>query len=30
MYEDIANNKYRIFSSEEAFMAWKEDPTENS
>jgi hypothetical protein len=30
MYEDVANNKYRMFSSEEAYMAWKENPTENS
>ena len=30
MYEDTANNKYRMFSSEEAFAIWKENPTENS
>ena len=29
MYEDITNNKYRMFSSEEAYLAWKEDPIEN-
>ena len=30
MYEDTSNNKYRMFSSQDAFAAWKENPTENS
>ena len=30
MYEDVANNKYRMFSSEDAFAMWQEDPLENS
>ena len=30
MYEDVANNKYRMFSSEDAFALWQEDPLENS
>ena len=30
MYEDISNNKYRMFSSEDAYALWKEDPVENS
>ena len=27
--EDIANNKYRMFSSEEAYNRWSENPTDN-
>jgi len=30
MYEDIANNRYRMFSSEEAYAFWKENPSDNS
>lgn len=30
MYEDTSNNKYRMFSSQDAFAVWKENPTENS
>ena len=30
MYEDVANNKYRMFSSEDAFAIWQENPQENS
>lgn len=30
MYEDTANNKYRMFSSADSFAAWKENPTDNS
>jgi len=29
MYEDKANNKYRMFSSEDAYAIWKENPTDN-
>lgn len=29
MYEDKANNKYRMFSSEDAYAMWKENPTDN-
>lgn len=29
IYEDKANNKYRMFSSEDAYMIWKENPTDN-
>jgi hypothetical protein len=29
MFEDTANNKYRMFSSEDAYVAWKENPTDN-
>lgn len=29
MKEDVANNKYRLFSSEEAYAAWLENPTDN-
>lgn len=29
MYEDKANNKYRMFSSEDAFAIWRENPTDN-
>jgi hypothetical protein len=29
MYEDKANNRYRMFSSEDAFAMWKENPTDN-
>lgn len=29
MYEDTANNKYRMFSSEDAYAVWKENPTDN-
>lgn len=29
MYEDKASNKYRMFSSEDAFAMWKENPTDN-
>ena len=29
MFEDTANNKYRMFSSEDAFAMWKENPTDN-
>lgn len=30
MYEDVSNNKYRMFSSEDAYSIWMEDPMENS
>ena len=30
MYEDTSNNKYRMFSSADAFAIWKENPIENS
>lgn len=30
MYEDVANNKYRMFSSADAYAVWSENPTENS
>lgn len=30
MYPDVPNNKYRMFSSEDAFAIWKENPLENS
>lgn len=30
MYEDVANNRYRMFSSEEAYAFWKENPSDNS
>lgn len=30
MYEDKANNKYRMFSSEDAYARWKENPSDNS
>lgn len=30
MYEDPANNKYRMFSSRDAWAIWKENPTDNS
>lgn len=30
MYEDVSNNKYRMFSSEDAFALWQENPQENS
>ena len=29
MYEDVANNRYRMFSSEDAYATWKENPTDN-
>lgn len=29
MYEDVANNRYRMFSSEDAYAIWKENPTDN-
>lgn len=29
MYEDKASNRYRMFSSEDAFAMWKENPTDN-
>ena len=29
MKEDVANNRYRMFASEDAYAAWKEDPTDN-
>ena len=29
MHEDTANNKYRMFSSEDAYAVWKENPTDN-
>ena len=29
MFEDTANNKYRMFSSEDAYAMWKENPTDN-
>ncbi len=29
MYEDKANNKYRMFSSEQAYAMWSENPTDN-
>ena len=29
MKEDPENNKYRLFSSEEAYALWKENPTDN-
>ncbi len=30
MYEDVSNNKYRMFSSEDAYALWSENPQENS
>lgn len=30
MYEDVSNNKYRMFSSEDAYGIWMENPMENS
>ena len=30
MYEDTSNNKYRMFSSVDAYAIWKENPLENS
>ena len=30
MYEDKSNNKYRMFSSEEAYARWKENPSDNT
>ena len=29
MKEDPENNKYRLFSSKEAYALWKENPTDN-
>ena len=29
MYEDKSSNRYRMFSSQEAYMVWKENPTDN-
>lgn len=29
MFEDTSNNKYRMFSSEDAYAMWKENPTDN-
>ena len=29
MYEDKVNNKYRMFSSEQAYAMWSENPTDN-
>ena len=29
MKEDPENNKYRLFSSEEAYALWRENPTDN-
>lgn len=29
MYEDTSNNKYRMFSSQDAYAIWKENPTDN-
>lgn len=29
MYEDTSNNKYRMFSSADAFAMWRENPVEN-
>lgn len=29
MYEDKSNNRYRMFSSEDAYAIWKENPTDN-
>ena len=29
MHEDAANNKYRMFSSEDAYAIWKENPADN-
>ena len=29
MFEDKSNNKYRMFSSEDAYAIWKENPTDN-
>ena len=30
IYEDVSNNKYRMFSSIEAYQLWKENPSDNS
>lgn len=30
IYEDIAQNKYRMFSSKESYLIWKENPSDNS
>lgn len=30
MFEDTANNRYRMFSSEDAYALWKENPSDNS
>ena len=30
MYEDTSNNKYRMFSSRDAYALWKENPTDNA
>ena len=29
MFEDTANNRYRMFSSEDAYAIWKENPSDN-
>ena len=29
MFEDTANNRYRMFSSEDAYALWRENPTDN-
>jgi len=29
MFEDKSNNRYRMFSSEDAYAIWKENPTDN-
>jgi hypothetical protein len=30
MYEDTSNNRYRMFSSADAYAMWKENPSDNS
>jgi hypothetical protein len=30
MHEDKAANKYRMFSSEDSYALWKENPSDNS
>ena len=30
IYEDIQNNKYRMFSSRDAYALWKENPSDNA
>ena len=30
MYEDTSNNRYRMFSSSDAYAMWKENPTDNA
>lgn len=30
MYEDVAQNRYRMFSSAAAYAKWSENPSDNS